>query len=68
MGDTNNPLLCGVREATRLCGVSKSTLQRMVNSGQFPPPIKMRRRTVWNRRVIEEWLQEQQELAEVATV
>ena len=46
-----------VGEVVTEIGVSKSTLYRMVNSGRFPPPIKVGARAVgWRRDEIEAWL------------
>ena len=46
-----------VRAVVKKIGVSKSTLYRMVNSGRFPPPIKLGARAVgWRSDEIEAWL------------
>jgi prophage regulatory protein len=40
------------------CGMSTSTVRRMVAAGDFPPPIRLGQRTVgWQSETIEAWLQ-----------
>ena len=40
------------------CGMSISTVRRMVAAGTFPPPIRLGQRTVgWQTKTIDAWLQ-----------
>lgn len=41
------PLLVGYDDLTKLLGVSRRGLQRMVHQGQLPSPRKLGRRTVF---------------------
>ncbi len=45
------------REVVAAIGVSKATLYRMVNSGQFPRPIRVGARAVgWRMDEIDAWM------------
>jgi predicted DNA-binding transcriptional regulator AlpA len=51
----NEPLLVDVREAARLCGIGRSTWFRLHSAGRVPLPIKLGRRTLWNRLELALW-------------
>ena len=44
-------------EATKLTGLSQSTLRRMVERGDFPPPLRLGLRSIgwWEEEVLD-WL------------
>lgn len=42
-----------------LGGVSRSTLDRMIQRGQFPKPLKIGRLNVWKSTDIQAWLDSQ---------
>ncbi|MDZ7854524.1 MAG: AlpA family transcriptional regulator [Halomonas sp.] len=41
------------------CGISNSTLHRLINAGDFPPPIQISPRAVaWVEAQIDTWIQQ----------
>ena len=51
----------GMREVLALLSVSRSTLNRWIQDGAFPRPVKLGKRAVrWRRADIEHWLKELQ--------
>lgn len=41
------------KEITKLTGLSWSTIQRMVDAGEFPPVVKLNKRAVgWRRAML----------------
>jgi prophage regulatory protein len=45
------------RDVLAMLGISKSTLWRMIQKGQFPKPMKLSERlNGWRTEVIESWL------------
>lgn len=45
-------------EATKLTGLSRSTLRRMVERGDFPPPLQLGLRSIgWLEDEVLEWLE-----------
>lgn len=50
-------LLIGRRECARLCAVSPSTWDRLVEAGRCPKPIRLSSQTVrWKRDAILNWI------------
>ena len=49
-----------IRDVCRMTGLSRTTLWRRVNSGQFPKPLRLggpqARAVGWVRGAVEEWL------------
>lgn len=46
-------------EITKLTGLSWSTIMRMVKDGEFPPPVKLNKRSVgWRMVDVEAWEKE----------
>lgn len=44
-------------QVMEMLGVSRSTLWRLVQAGQFPPPVRLSRgRTGYVRQAVEEWI------------
>lgn len=47
------------KEITKLTGLSWSTIIRMVDAGEFPPLVKLNKRSVgWRRTDVEAWAKE----------
>ena len=45
-------------EVLHLCGISRSTMNRWIKSGHFPPPVQIGPRAVaWRESDIREWLE-----------
>lgn len=42
-------------QAAEYVGVSPSTFDKMVSDGQMPPPKKMRGRTIWDRKRLDQF-------------
>ena len=49
-------LLINARAAARLCSVGRSTWQRLDSAGKVPKPVKLGRRSLWNREEIIAWV------------
>ena len=46
------------KEVQKALGISRTTIHRMVKSGEFPKPISLGKRTkVWLWDEVEEWLE-----------
>lgn len=45
-----------VGEVASYLNLSQATLYRMVNSGRFPLPHKIGRRSVWSRAEVSRWV------------
>lgn len=44
------------KEITKLTGLSWSTIIRMVDAEEFPPPVKLNERSIgWRRTDVEAW-------------
>lgn len=61
---TKTARLITTRHVCAMIGASRSTLYRWVDTGDFPPPVVIRRRPCgrptsirWIREVVEEWLE-----------
>jgi len=50
------PLLVDKTEAARLTGISSRSVDRLVSSDRFPPPIRLGGRVLWNRDVLKQWV------------
>ena len=51
--------LIRVREATRITGVSRDTLRRLEQRGQFPRRVKIGGSVGWRLSEIRQWLADQ---------
>lgn len=52
-------ILLRLPEVVALLGLSSATIHRMMNSGEFPRPVPISRRSVrWERASVEAWLDE----------
>ena len=47
--------LISVAEAARMCGVSRAMMYQLVHSKAIPQPIKIGKRTLFSREVLEMW-------------
>lgn len=43
-------------EAASFIGVSVGTFDKLVRSGDIPPPIKLDRKKIWDKRALDRWL------------
>lgn len=49
--------LIHAREVQRICGLSKSTMYRLMRTGLFPEPLKIGPKAVrWREDEIQEWI------------
>jgi prophage regulatory protein len=45
------------KDVLALIGLSKATLHRLVQSGEFPKPIQLTKRAIaWPESVVEKWI------------
>lgn len=53
-------------EVMRLTGLSRSTIYRMVNRGEFPAPVEDGQRAVaWRKREVVDWIEERPTVSRV---
>ncbi len=50
------PLLVGSRDASKMCGVSRSHWMSLHSSGLVPMPVNLGRRVMWNVRELQSWI------------
>ena len=50
------PLLVDKTEAARLTGISARSVDRLVSSDRFPPPIRLGGRVLWNHDALKQWV------------
>ena len=55
-GAKPEPLLVDKVEAARLTGISARSVDRLVCSGRFLPPIRLGGRVLWNREALRRWI------------
>lgn len=53
---SNNDVLITAAETAKMCGVSRSSLYKLVSSGRAPKPIKLGRASRWPRQGILDWI------------
>ncbi|MCD7896461.1 MAG: helix-turn-helix domain-containing protein [Planctomycetaceae bacterium] len=53
---SNNDVLNTATETAKICGVSRSSLYKLVSSGRAPKPIKLGRASRWARQGILDWI------------
>ena len=54
----NRRILLNRREVQRACGLSKSTLYRLMRTGYFPEPLKIGPKAIrWRADEIQEWVE-----------
>jgi predicted DNA-binding transcriptional regulator AlpA len=51
----------GAKEIVENLGISRKTLDNWVESGDFPPPIKIGRRIFWQKEVVDKYLKDLEE-------
>jgi predicted DNA-binding transcriptional regulator AlpA len=52
-----NPLLISADESAQMLGIGRTLFYSMHSSGRLGPmPIKLGRRSLWNRKEMEEWV------------
>lgn len=39
-------------------GVSERTIEKLVKTGKFPPPLKLGKNAMWAHNVVERWLEQ----------
>lgn len=48
-----------LREVTRITGLARSTVYKLIHDGDFPPPIKLGARAVaWRSDAVNGWIQD----------
>ena len=50
------PLLVDKAQAARLTGISARSVDRLVSSGSFLPPVRLGGRVLWDRKALEQWV------------
>jgi excisionase family DNA binding protein len=50
-------------ELSKILQIGRSTLYRLKDTGQMPPPVRIGGQLRWRRETIEKWLETQQEQA-----
>lgn len=50
------PLLLSKLEVTALVRVSDRSIERLVKTGRFPPPLRLGKATFWDEPVVTGWL------------
>jgi prophage regulatory protein len=57
MGEQNSTALLLTKEAVcaRL-GISPRTLENSVRANEFPPPVRLGKRTYWSEKALEAWM------------
>lgn len=55
---SESPRMMHVAAVAQLLGVSARHVYRLADSGQMPRPIKLGGSVRWDRRVIEQWIEE----------
>ncbi len=53
---TNDDRLIRLPEVIRLIGVSRPTVYRLIQNGEFPKPIKQGRTSAWPSREVSSYL------------
>ena len=51
-----DPLLIGKEHVARMTSLSVRTIERLVSTGQFPRPVRLGRRRLWDRQKLEQWI------------
>ena len=49
-------ILVDIRQVARMTCLSVRTLERLVSTGRFPPPVRLGRKRLWQRARLEQWL------------
>ena len=53
------PILISADESAQMLGIGRTLFYSMHSSGRLGPlPIKLGRRSLWNRKEIEEWIEQ----------
>ena len=52
------PLLLRAKEASALCGLSKSSWYEYMSAGRIPPSIKIGKARLWRLDILRRWCQE----------
>jgi predicted DNA-binding transcriptional regulator AlpA len=55
--DKIEPMLINIKDAIKLCGISRSTLYCLKDSGKTPEPVKLGKRVLFNRKEFEHWIE-----------
>lgn len=50
------PRLLGAELAAAYCGISKSTFVARVGFGQLPAPVRLGRRSLWDRQILDRFI------------
>lgn len=51
-----NRALLVIGDVRVFCGISKPTIYRLIAKGEFPPPVKVGRRSLWLADELEAWV------------
>ena len=52
---TPEKLLLSVTEVAAMLSIGRTSLYALHSSGRLPLPVRLGRRTLWNRRELESW-------------
>ncbi|UZE97907.1 helix-turn-helix transcriptional regulator [Alkalimarinus alittae] len=56
MPQSNTAQLLKIPQVTKITGLSRSTIYRLIKDGEFPGPIRItRRRVAWRQDDIQSW-------------
>lgn len=55
-GKPSLPVLIGPEDVCQATGISRRTLRRLVNAGQFPGGLKIGARRVWHPEELDQYL------------
>lgn len=56
MDNNIEPMLIDAIKAAKLCGISRALIYKMIDLKEFPQPIKVGRKTLWNIEVLRRWI------------
>ena len=56
MTEVDHPILVDKRDVARMTTLSVRTIDRLVSTGRFPPPLRLGRKSLWHRGKLEVWL------------
>ena len=51
-----HPVLIDKHQVAGMTSLSVRTIERLVSTGRFPPPMRLGRRRLWHRQKLDAWL------------